>query len=403
MRTDQRMDLIASRIAAACCLALLSPSGVCQELLYGIHTANVMFEIRPETGLIVATKPIDGVPPGDHLLRTTHDGARLFARSGYSDQLWTAHPASAEPTLIGPMNSGFGFAQNYAFEWVPARAELIFVAGDQIYSVNRSTGGVTLQSTLVGLDSFDCVCSMAVNSAGSIFGFGGQTAFQPGTAVYAIDLDTAQATWLAYITTPSGARIHDVAFRSNGELWAVVNATSAAQSGIYRIDLNSMSLSMVLPMPSPPMGIAFGPATETTSYCIAKINSNGCAPTILGNGIASVTASSGYSIGCVNVRNQTTGVLTYSFAGAANLPFGGGTMCVAAPRLRAGAWSSGGNFAPTNDCSGAWNFDFNTWASTHPIAPAGTTIWAQWIGRDSGFAPPHNYSLSNALQFTLVP
>ncbi|MCC7014944.1 MAG: hypothetical protein IT454_20445 [Planctomycetes bacterium] len=55
------------------------------------------------------------------------------------------------------------------------------------------------------------------------------------------------------------------------------------------------------------------------------------------------------------------------------------------------------------DCSGTWSLDFNKWHAIQPWIPAGATICAQWIGRDPGFAPPANYILSDALEFSVIP
>ena len=53
--------------------------------------------------------------------------------------------------------------------------------------------------------------------------------------------------------------------------------------------------------------------------------------------------------------------------------------------------------------SGVWSRDFNAWLWTHTSLPPGLDVHAQWLGRDSGFAPPQHWSLSNALKFTLLP
>lgn len=38
-----------------------------------------------------------------------------------------------------------------------------------------------------------------------------------------------------------------------------------------------------------------------------------------------------------------------------------------------------------------------------PPLPSGTTLNCQWMGRDPGYAPPDNYSLSDGLELTLLP
>lgn len=150
-------------------------------------------------------------------------------------------------------------------------------------------------------------------------------------------------------------------------------------------------------------GLTFLPATQQTNYCTAKVNSLGCATTIEGDGFPSSTATSGYTISASNLRNQSWGALTVGVRGRASLPFGGGVMCVRAPRRTIAPQGSSGAALPAADCSGVWNLDFNTWMDGQVELPAGVAVQAQWLGRDSGFAAPNNWTLSDALEFILRP
>jgi hypothetical protein len=145
------------------------------------------------------------------------------------------------------------------------------------------------------------------------------------------------------------------------------------------------------------------------AYCTAKTTSNGCVPSIGWSGTASATATGGFTIACSNAINNKSGVLFYSLAGRADLPFHGGTLCVGAPRQRTPVRNSGGNPGP-NDCSGNFALDFNAFA--HGLAggspsPALTTpgiaVTAQWWGRDPASPPPGASMLSNALDFLIGP
>jgi hypothetical protein len=99
------------------------------------------------------------------------------------------------------------------------------------------------------------------------------------------------------------------------------------------------------------------------------------------------------------------GVLVHS---AASQPFQGGGLCTAAPVRRTPAVSSGGTGTGYSDCSGVYRIDFNTFVAGdlggHP-APAlrtpGTQVHAQWWGRNPGFAPPNQTTLSGGLAFTM--
>jgi hypothetical protein len=173
--------------------------------------------------------------------------------------------------------------------------------------------------------------------------------------------------------------------------------------GLYKIDRNSFAVTLVRQTPQPYLGIAFVPATVQGTYCVGKPNSLGCVPEIVGDGFPSPTAASGYTIRAEQVRNRSAGTLAFSVGAQASLPFGGGTLCLTPPLRRTGMRDSGGSPAGVADCSGAWQLDFNTWMAQNATLPAGTTVRAQWLGRDPGFAAPANWMLSDALEFVLRP
>jgi hypothetical protein len=146
----------------------------------------------------------------------------------------------------------------------------------------------------------------------------------------------------------------------------------------------------------------------TEIYCTAKTNSLGCVPTIGATGIASATAGSGFVITGSNVLNNKAGLLLYGTVGRFAFPFLGGTLCVRSPR-RSPPVSSGGN-PPPNDCSGAYSFDMNCFAvggcggtPAVELTIPGTVVDCQWWGRDPGFAPPNGATLTNGLEYTVMP
>jgi Tol biopolymer transport system component len=141
-------------------------------------------------------------------------------------------------------------------------------------------------------------------------------------------------------------------------------------------------------------------------YCTAKLNALGCLPSIASSGTPSASVGFGFFVIASKVRNQKSGLLFYGVNGRSALPFQGGTLCVKTPIKRTPAVQSGGS--PTgNDCTGVYALDFNAFAvgalGGNPL-PAltvpGTLIDAQWWGRDPGFPPPNNTTLSNAIEFT---
>lgn len=155
---------------------------------------------------------------------------------------------------------------------------------------------------------------------------------------------------------------------------------------------------------------AVGQGPIVFTYCTPKTNSLGCIPLIAASGIPQVSEFFGFVVSDSNVRNNKPGLLLYGTTGQAALPFQGGTLCVHAPLKRSAARTSGGNAAPADDCSGRFEIDMNAFAkglyggSPLPaLLVIGTTVDCQWWGRDLGFTPPNNSSLSAGLEYPILP
>lgn len=144
-------------------------------------------------------------------------------------------------------------------------------------------------------------------------------------------------------------------------------------------------------------------------YCVAKTNPLGCTPSIGSTGLPSSTATSGFTIRAVEVRNNKPGLVLYGSSGRATTPFQGGTLCIQAPIKRSVPVNSGGAPAPAVDCSGVYALDMNTFAQGllggTPAAflriPGGIVDTQYW-GRDPGFPPPFDSTLSDAFEYVVL-
>jgi hypothetical protein len=134
-------------------------------------------------------------------------------------------------------------------------------------------------------------------------------------------------------------------------------------------------------------------------YCTAKLNSKACVPAIHSSGSATLSDPDDLTIGAQNVLSLANGILFWGFTPNATA-FGGGTLCVV-PVARVGAQSSGGNFPV--DCSGTFSHLFSQSYMQSQAIAAGSTVRAQWWYRDTGFAPPGNLGLTDAVLFTVTP
>lgn len=146
-------------------------------------------------------------------------------------------------------------------------------------------------------------------------------------------------------------------------------------------------------------------------YCVPKVNSLGCVPTIGWAGAASAVVSSGFVVDCSDALNQKAGLLLYKVGGsAASAPFQGGTLCIGPAGIRrTPVRNSGGSSLPAQDCSGTWSLDMNSFAHglsggspDSALVISGNKVRVQWWGRDPGFGAPNNSLLSDALEYYVL-
>ncbi|MBL8802367.1 MAG: VCBS repeat-containing protein [Planctomycetes bacterium] len=138
-----------------------------------------------------------------------------------------------------------------------------------------------------------------------------------------------------------------------------------------------------------------------STYCSAKLNSQGCTPTVEALGTPSASVLAPFRIRARNVLNNKLGLLFYGFAPDA-APFQGGHLCVQQPLRRTPVQDSEGNLSP-DDCSGLYSFDFNHHirSGIDPLLGPGVAVYAQYWSRDP--ASPSTTGLTNAVSFVICP
>ena len=315
------------------------------------------------------------------------------------NQVLDVHPADQSFKSFGWTGYKWGSFPGFASD--PTTGAIYATWDRELYVLDQNTGNWNHVASVFGLPGLDSIVSMAIDANGIAYGSGiGGVA-----TLYQVDLSTGDATSLGPVAPMSvgNGYFNALAFDSSGQLWGVYMGYFANYSGIYKIDISTLTAQLVLWGNHGIRGMAFGPATPETVYCTPKAGSTGCVPTIRSAGFASTTASLGYDVYADGVRNSSYGMLVYSTLGPASTPFAGGTLCITSPWQRTKVLHSGGSPPTTQDCTGNWSYDLNTHFANKPGPAPGDTIWCQWLGRDPGFQAGQNYALSNALEFTLLP
>ncbi len=237
---------------------------------------------------------------------------------------------------------------------------------------------------------------------------------------FGVDFDTptsnyAQQTHLGALVSLSGATLRHDADTTGGNSGSPILMESAAglavgvhthggctsgvpSGGNYGTSANHTGWALAR---AQPLGVC-APVPSVTPYCTAKLNSQGCLPTLTAVGQPSASGGPGsFTLQASSLLNQRLGFFMYGSLPRAAL-FQGGVLCVSPPRRRSPQNSSGGS-AAGNDCSGVLNFDMGAQIAlgVDPALAFGAIVYAQCWSRDP--FDPQGASLSAGLRFTIGP
>ncbi len=144
-------------------------------------------------------------------------------------------------------------------------------------------------------------------------------------------------------------------------------------------------------------------AGSWSTYCTAKVNSQGCTSVLSASANPSFAGGPGSCVvTAANVLNNQNGIFFYGTTPAA-IPFQGGTLCVSGSIARTGIQSAGGN-PPPADCSGTYAFDLGARIASgvDPRLATGTTIVGQFWSRDP-MSPSYPSGLTGGIRLTIGP
>jgi hypothetical protein len=318
-------------------------------------------------------------------------------------QLVAASKSGAVTARILKVDPVTGDADMLHFPFLNDIRALAVSPSGVLYAIDSNASGT--QNTLYWLD-----LSVPVGDS-SIKHFVGQTTiagiqgmeFAPDGSLYAwsvthglvlIDAATGSTTDVNGAIDGSSI-VQTLAFAPDGTLFG-------AYEFLYRIDLMTGQTTQVGgPTNASIRGFEFFDFTATLTYCHSKRNSQGCEPQIGTLGTPSASGPDTFFVTASEAINNKTGLLLWSL-GAQEVPFQGGSLCLAPPLNRTPPQSSGGN-PPPDDCSGVLSYHFTqSYMAANALVP-GTTVHAQYYYRDVAHFDGTGVGLSNAVQFTIAP
>jgi subtilisin family serine protease len=179
-----------------------------------------------------------------------------------------------------------------------------------------------------------------------------------------------------------------------------------------RAILESTSLDLGLPGKDKQFGTgrvravnAVQAALANGNYCGAKVNSCGTLPMLTMAGTPSASATGGFIVSASNTSGGQIGLLIYTDAGPANVPFLGGRLCLNGVKRTVPVPETTGT---PGQCNGTLAIDMNLFRAgfiggnpSASLSVPGTQIRCQFWGRDS--AGTFGSLLSSGMDYIVCP
>lgn len=365
---------------------LYSRSGTENGAYYGYS-----FDVVRATGAQATSRWIVGAPRVDG---AGVDRGRVRLLDGFGNTVST-FVGVADNDWFGAAVAGVGDVNNDGGEdyaLAAPYADILFAGVDagvvkvysgsttsQLYSIVGASPGATMGLSVSGVgdfngDGFDDVLAGAPND-GSVNSGGGEVRLVSGLSGFTLQ------SWTGGTDDRIG---RDVSGAGDLNLDGVADVIFGADDALFGAGEAYVHL---------------GGTPEPMTYCTAKINTQGCLPSVSTEGVASLSIADSFRVTAANVLNQKSGILFWGHASNSQ-PFLGGTLCVQGPVRRTPVQSSAGNALPT-DCSGTYSFHFSHAYMASKGIFAGDTIHAQFWSRDP--TSSSTVGLTDAAAFVVVP
>lgn len=212
-----------------------------------------------------------------------------------------------------------------------------------------------------------------------------------GSVVTGIALTAAEELATGTLVAPSSAGVYTLTARN---LFA--NALDApAPAGFWEVkavEAGAMGALTILVLDC---------GAET--FCEAKVDSAGCAPSITASGAASLGGSSSLTLTASNVLNRQFGLFVYGTE-LADDPAFGGTLCVGGNVVRLmEPTNSGGSGAPGTTCGGSFTRVIDGAFLAGAGFGIGDEFFCQWLYRDPLAPDGSGAGITNAAAFLICP